>query len=134
MKVKIDFVTNSSSTNFIVMSQGIPTMQAFFNAVGISQESMFLDIFVHLFKCFKNDLNPGLLYAQRFGCSTIDEYVEKNFSKDTLDRVKDAEAKGYDIYIGNLHSDNDAIETLFCCDSFVIDSEKLVIDATEDAW
>ena len=134
MKIKTDFVTNSSSTNFIVMSQGIPTMQAFFNAVGISQESMFLDIFVHLFKCFKNDLNPGLLYVRRFGYSTIDEYVEKNFSKDTLDRVKDAEAKGYDTYIGDLHNDNDAIETLFCCDSFVIDGEKLVIDATEDGW
>ena len=134
MKVKTDFITNSSSTNFIVMSQGVPTLQSFFRAIGISQESMFLDIFVHLFKCFKKDLNPGLQYAKRYGCSTIDEFVEKNFSKDTLDRVKEAEAKGYDIYIGDLHSDNDVIETLFCCDSFVIDSGKLVIDATEDAW
>ena len=95
---------------------------------------MFLDVFVHLFQCFKSDLTPGLWYARRFGCSTVDEFVEKNFSKDTLARVKDAEAKGYDIFIGDLASDNDAIETLFCCDSFVIVSGKLVIDATEDAW
>ena len=134
MKVKTDFVTNSSTTNFIVMSQGEPTLQTFLRAVGISQESMFLDVFVHLFQCFKSDLTPGLWYARRFGCSTVDEFVEKNFSKDTLARVKDAEAKGYDIFIGDLASDNDAIETLFCCDSFVIDSGKLVIDATEDAW
>jgi len=134
MKVKTDFITNSSTTNFIVMSQGVPTLQTFLRAVGISQESMFLDVFIHLFKCFKDDLTPGLRYAKRFGCSTVDEFVEKHFSKDTLARVKDAEAKGYDIYIGDLASDNDAIETLFCCDSFVIDSGKLVIDATEDAW
>ena len=60
--------------------------------------------------------------------------MEKHCSKDTLVRVKDAEAKGYDIYIGDLSSDNDVIESLFCCDSFVIDNGKLIIDATEDAW
>lgn len=134
MKVKTDFVTNSSSTNFIVMSKGEPTLQAFFRAVGVSPESMFLDVFVHLFNRFKEGMSPGLWYARRFGCSTIDEYVETHFGEDTVKRVKDAEAKGYDIYIGDLDSDNDAIETLFCCDSFVIDSAKLVIDATEDAW
>lgn len=134
MKVKTGFVTNSSTTNYIVMSQGEPTMQAFFRAVGISPESMFLDVFVKLFQKFKDDMTPGLYYARRYGCDTIDEFVEKHFSKDTLARVQEAEAKGYDIYIGDLSSDNDPIETLFCCDSFVIDSGKLVIDATEDAW
>ena len=116
------------------MSKGELTLQAFFRAVGVSSESMFLDVFVHLFNRFKEGMIPALLYARRFGCSTIDEYVEKHFGEDTVKRVKDAEAKGYDIYIGDLDSDNDAIETLFCCDSFVIDSAKLIIDATEDAW
>jgi hypothetical protein len=95
---------------------------------------MFLDVFVHLFKCFKNSMRPGYLYAQEYGYSSLDEYVEKHCKEETIARVKEAEAKGYDIYIGDLDSDNDAIETLFCCDSFVIDNEKLIIDATEDAW
>jgi hypothetical protein len=116
------------------MSKGELTLQSFFRAIGISQESMFLDVFAHLFNCFKNDLNPGLWYAERLGFSTVDEYVEKYFSNDTLTRVKEAEAKGYDIFIGELSSENDVIETLFCCDSFVIDNGKLIIDATEDAW
>lgn len=49
-------------------------------------------------------------------------------------RIRKAIEQGYDIYIGELSSDNDEIETVFCCDAFVIEGNKLIIDATEDAW
>ena len=134
MKIKSDFVTNSSSTSFVVMTKGELTLHAFLKAVGVSQDSMFLGLFVKLFILFKNDLNNLEYTAIQYGCSSVEEYMEKYFSNDTQARILQAKEKGFDIYVGELHSDNDEIETLFCCDAFVIEGDKLIIDATDDAW
>lgn len=134
MKIKTDFVTNSSSTSFVVMTKGELTLHSFLKAVGVSQESMFLGLFVKLFNLFKNDMNRLEYTAIRYGCSSVEEYIEQYFSKDTQVRIRQARENGFEIYVGELHSDNDEIETLFCCDAFVIEGDKLIIDATEDGW
>ena len=33
-----------------------------------------------------------------------------------------------------MSSENNEIETFFCCDSFVIEGDNVIYDATNDAW
>ena len=53
---------------------------------------------------------------------------------ETLNKILEAESKGFPVYMGELRSDNNEIEGFFCTDYFIIDDKRLYIDATNDGW
>lgn len=138
MKIKTDFVTNSSSTCYVVMTKGEFTLESFIEAVGLDKTSEFLPIFKQLHDSLSNNLEPieqGVKNHRWYkDGTTMKEFIEGVFSQKTWHRVEQAMNDGYQVYIGDLHSDINAVECFFCTSAFIIESDNLIVDATNYGW
>lgn len=106
-------------------------------AIGVEEDSIFFDVYQQLFFAFKDKMEPvrSFVEGDRWNSDgDFNKFIVDVFSQNTLDKILDAEKAGKEVYAGRLRSDNNSIECFFCTDAFIIETEDLYIDATNDGW
>lgn len=138
MKIRFDYVTNSSSTSFVIICRGRPDKGLFMNAMGLKADSPLGTIYDELYDLFVAKMEKVQDLARRRHGSeeigipaVIEEYAR---APGLAAKVKRAMEDGMDVWVGTLDSDGEGSEPFFCCESFEVEHPHLYINSLSNGW
>lgn len=137
MKIRKGFVTNSSSTSFIISLKEEFSQENFMTAIGANGNSPMNKIFEDLFCAIEDDKQNIIDVTKEYqeGIKVGDFLQKQGFSQDTANKVEQLLADGRDVYYGHLRSDGETpSEIFFCCDSFVLCEENIYFNGNIGGW
>ena len=125
MKIRNGFVTNSSSTNFIIISKKEITVEFLFEKLGFKRGTLFEGMGWEL--CNNISYRPDK--------DTLNfEDIKKDFGTKTADKWKDLTNRGYYSLRGHTSSDEDTLTSFFTMDSFEIEDNDFYVNGKNCIW
>lgn len=132
MKIRSDFVTNSSSTNFMIISKEELTTDYLMKKLGIKKGSKFKNIGYSLACDIINATSSGVRW---YDVKQIDyDTILEIFGEDSAKKYKKLSAKGYHTYIGYTSTDESYTTAYLTTDYFIIDQKDFYMDGRNCAW
>ena len=136
MKIRAGFVSNSSSTSFLIIAKEDLNHADFLKLMGIDEDSPVADLFSQLYQ-------DVIEHSQKVDFKTADKKIAaeawfengaNRMSAHMLEKIREAKKRGMKAYFGALDSESSMIQTFFCTDSFEVENEKIYFDGLECVW
>ncbi len=133
MKVKLDFVSNSSSTSFVYISDEELSEEVFLEAAGVDRDGPVGDLFCQM----HSEISTAMLsYGNQVTTKeAVDELAGSHeFTPEVIEKMKDAIDRGKTVVTSTLSSDGPLAESLLCMAMFEIESDRFYINAYNNYW
>lgn len=132
MKIRIGYVTNSSSTNFLILSKKELTAEYLYKKLGFKKNSPI--------KSEAMELCQNILYGTHGGLRYFDieelnyDSIKEAFGEKTAERFVQYQRKGYKAYIGYTSSGDSTLTDFFTTDSFEVEERDFYVFARDCMW
>lgn len=133
MKVKFDFVSNSSSTSFVYISGEELSEEVFLDAVGVDGDGPVGDLFRQMYV----EISAAIRYSgtQIMTKEAADGLAGRHeFTPEVVEKMKYAIEDGKNVVTSTLSSDGSLAESLLCMAMFEIESDRFYINAYNNYW
>lgn len=132
MKIRVGYVTNSSSTNFLILSKKELTTEYLFKKLGFKKGTVIEQYARDLCANIIDGTSRGLRY---FNFDEMNyENVKEVFGEETAIKFQKYKEKGYYSYVGYTSSEEDTLTSFFTTDSFELEENGLYINGRSCVW
>lgn len=133
MKIKLDFVTNSSSTSFVYISGEELSEEVFLEAAGVDGDGPVGDLFRQMHSEISNAIQ---YYGRQVTTKQAADSLagEHKFTPEVVEKMKDAIEQGKTVVTARLSSDGTLAESLMCTAMFEVESDRFYINAYNNYW
>lgn len=132
MKVKLDFVSNSSSTSFVYISDDELSEKSFFEAAGVDGNGPVGDLFREMYSELSAAIQRGEQVTTKEAADSFAGTHE--FTPEVVEKMKSAIEQRKNVVIATLSSDGPLAESLLCMTMFEIESDRFYINAYNNYW
>lgn len=131
MKIRDGFVTNSSSTNFIIICKEEITVKYLFEKLGFEIDSPLKELGERLCEEIMYGTSNGLRWHEINELNY--EVIRKIFGEKTASKYTELTDKGYYVYLGHTGNDDELIN-FFTTDSFILDDVDFFLNGENCVW